>query len=184
MPTIPLHNGLPIILDGKIGTDLECCCQPCCECSGDNAGSVCGLQSVVISLNFTKLGACFPDGANVTFSIFEEDDFGSLDSWSKNYNLAGDDGDVTFWASLRCLGGVGPNGTNCWGVELFIGDGGCNYCFSNPIPGSQEDTAGFSYLTDGVTSDGTCCPAGFERTLVLPEFCDGFAGTLEVTFVY
>lgn len=183
MTKITFDGDRVVMRDGeRIGSDQSCCCdgeegEPCCPCEGGVPPEECGLQSITISLDFAKLGTCYPDGVAATFSVTAaDDDWRGTGSWNKRYTISGDNGDVNFETALSCEGGVGPEGANCWAILLNVQGVGCTLCFTNVI--------GYVIRLSGITQDGVCCPAGRNRSLPPPPFCTDVEGTIAVTCVY
>lgn len=166
------------VQDTKVASGVECCCQgePCCPCDGSLPDESCGLQSITVDLDFLQLGSCFPDGVQTTFSVTEADD-DQYAAWSKRQTVVDGFKEVRFTASLRCLGGVGPEGQNCWAIELDVLGIGCSFC--------NGTTNGLNWYIrlPGVTQDGICCPIGRTKALTV-EFCPDVGGTITITCVY
>lgn len=161
----------------------DCCCEPgepCCPCDGNLPDESCELQSITVSVSFSQLGSCFPDGVAATFSIAEADnDWRGTGSWNKRHTVPTASGSVNFDAALTCEGGVGPQGQNCWAIQLVVGGVGCAMC------SGATNAIYYVLRLPGFDQEGVCCPIGRNASLPPVPFCNDVAGaTLEVTCVY
>lgn len=176
MTLITFSDGKPVMRDGKVGTQQECCCSPPCQCS-------------VYSSNFFEPvvdPACQIDYITFDVEIFFPESTGNvlaaqvtLDSVVGGLNnipsavlipdpAAGCDYEIL--AQLNCATWSNHFGTfnNHWAIGITVLAGTCNVL----CPGWSAFNTMFPM--GNITTDGACCPDAIASDLTTIETSTGF----------
>lgn len=133
MTLITFQDGKPVLRDGKIGTEQDCCCQQ------DTCPSEC-IEGLLISLGNSPL--CSPFGVVVYLdTVFLDGPCGTVQAsvsmrctngvWTAVYTLCGFNCDATYEAVLDLDNdGLPIAGEIAW---TYVG-GQSNDCCPDPIP--------------------------------------------------
>jgi len=183
MTRISFDAGKVILLDGKVGTEQACCCQPCsCKCApgasttGVFLSPTCELQSIIVDFDASLYGPCT---GNYTVEVTENDQDNGF-PWSKDVTVDTPGGPLQLSVDLFC-----ENNCIVLFIEAFPGNEfECFPCGPDSDFQFQRTTLFLNGTTD---EEGVCCPVGGEGTIGPNiEFCDPQTVQLSfsATFVY